>query len=421
MAMFTFPVKSFKKFEDPFDKKVPRVKYRFFVETCDVPEGLLDWMNTNPREQNLSTDVSRDIETSLKGKNQSFHLWNRGILFSADKIRYDNKSELVEITLTDENIHGNIDGGHTLRIICDYNKRVARRQEAYQQQYVEFEVLTGLDSTVLLAEARNTSTQVDTTSIEELKDSFQCIKDIISTQSIRGNCYFDRISFKQNQYYGSDKRKDSIIDVRELIAILNMFSPILYPKSSGHPLQSYTGKETSLRKFLNMGLLKTEPESKRKSLREEEIKKMSPIIPDIFALWDEIETEFPNVTKQINKRYGRKAYSGYREDDDKKPMIIGYSMFSCSPLNYLVPKGLMYPLVGAFRALVVYNDKSKEYEWIENPFSVWDKLKDKLVESILNSSLEQNDNPNAVGKSLSAWDGVYTKVYIYSLEKQVNG
>ena len=105
MAMFTFPVKSFKKFEDPFDKKVPRVKYRFFVETCDVPEGLLDWMNTNPREQNLSTDVSRDIETSLKGKNQSFHLWNRGILFSADKIRYDNKSELVEITLTDENIH----------------------------------------------------------------------------------------------------------------------------------------------------------------------------------------------------------------------------------------------------------------------------------------------------------------------------
>ncbi len=419
MATITFPVKSFKKFEDPFDKKSPRVKYRFLVKTIDVPVSLLDWMNTNPREQNLSTDVSKDIADSLRGINRSFHLWNRGVLFSADSIRYDNKTENVEMVLTDDSIHGNIDGGHTLRIICDYIKNVHNRIEDYETQYVEFEVVTGLESTVLLAEARNTSTQVDTTSIEELKNSFQCIKDIISDQEIDGERYYDRISFKQNQYHGSGRKKESIIDVREFIAIINMFSLVLYPQGSGHPIQSYTGKETSLNKFLNMGLKKDEKEDVRKLAREKEIEKMSNIIPDIIKLWDEIEREFPNVTKQINKRYGRKSYSNYHTDSDDRPIIAGHAMFSNQAIYYTVPKGLMYPLVGAFRALVKEDADTGLYQWVENPFVVWNELKERLVESILTSSLEQNDNPNAVGKSISAWDGVYTKVYIYSLERQV--
>lgn len=419
MATFSFPVKSFKKFEDPFDNKSSRVKYRFFVKTCDVPLDLLEWMNTNPREQNLSTDVSREIKASLTGINQSFHLWNRGILFSAEDIKYNNKDNNVIMTLSDYDIHGNIDGGHTLRIICDYNKQIQKGEADYNIQYVEFEVVTGLDSTVLLAEARNTSTQVDTTSIEELKNSFQCIKDIIQNLKIKGHCYYDRISFKQNQHYGGERKRESIIDVREIIAIINMFSPVLYPKNQGHPIQSYTGKETSLKKFLNMGLQKADSERERKKQREKEIDKMGSIIPTIFELWDIIESTLPEVAKTIKKRYGRKSYSGYREDEDHKPIVIGRTMFSNTPINYLVPKGLMYPLVGAFRALIKYDEKTEKYVWIEEPFVVWDRLKESLVDSILNSSVEQNDNPNAVGKSISAWDGVYNKVYIYSLEKQV--
>lgn len=198
-----------------------------------------------------------------------------------------------------------------------------------------------------------------------------------------------------------------------------MFSPELYGKVAGHPIQSYIGKETSLKKFLNMGLPKSENESLRKEKREAEIQKMSNLIPQIIELWDKFECDLPNVTKQMNKRYGRKPYSGYHEDDKHNPVSVGISLFSNKPLYYLVPKGLMYPLVGAFRALVQVNKKTEKYEWIENPFVVWDELKEKLIESILNSSNEQNDNTNAVGKSISAWDGVYTKVYIYSLEKQV--
>jgi hypothetical protein len=324
------------------------------------------------------------------------------------------------MSFSNKAIHGNIDGGHTLKIISQYNEsRVNNEVPNYFCQYVEFEVITGLDSTVLIAEARNTSTQVDTTSIEELKQSFECIKGILKDRTIKGDRYLDRVSFKQNQHHGNSAIKN-IIDVRELISIINMFSPVLYPKGGSHPIQSYTGKETSLNKFLNMGFNKNEKETIRKEAREAEIHKMSHIIPDIFKLWDEIECEIPTITKQMNKRYGRKPYSGYKEDDRNKPIIVGHAKFSNSGLYYLVPTGLLYPLVGAFRALVIKPEDSDTYEWVENPFVVWDKLKEKLIDSILNSSNEQHDNPNAIGKSISAWDGVYTKVYIYSLEKQVN-
>ncbi len=420
MATFTFPVKSFKKFDDPFEDGTKRIKYRFYVEVKDVPATLLDWMGTNPREQNLKTDVSKEIKQSLTSDNHSFHLWNRGVLFSADDISYDNKTKLVTMDFTDETKHGNIDGGHTLRIITEYNKnRMNNQIPNYYRQFVEFEVVVGLDSTVLIAEARNTSTPVDTTSIEELKQSFDCIKEIIKDKKIRNDLYYNRISFKQNQYHDNPYLKN-IIDVREFISIINMFSPVLYPLEGGHPIQSYTGKETSLKKFLNMGCNKSDSETKKVEAREAEIKKMSNIIPDIFELWDEIECEFANVAKKMNKRYGRKSYSGYKEDDNNRPQVIGYSKFSNTPLYYLVPTGLLYPMVGAFRALVMFDKNSQMYEWVENPFVVWNELKEKLVDSILTSSSEQNDNPNAVGKSISAWDGIYTKVLIYSLQKRVN-
>lgn len=419
MASFTFPVKSFKRFDDPQSNFLYRVKYRFYVEAKSVPKELLEWMETNPREQNLSTDVARDITASLKSNDRSFHLWNRGVLFSADEVSYDNKTLNVTVQFTNPQIHGNIDGGHTLRIICESNQYNQQNPNAYSEQYVEFEIITGLESPILLAEARNTSTQVDTSSIEELRNSFDCIKNIIGAQRIQGEYYLGRISFKQNQHHDNPTVKN-IIDIREFIAIINMFSPILYPLSGGHPLQSYTGKETSLKKFLNMGNHKDEKDSIKKASREEEVQRMANIIPDIIELWDKIECELPVVSKQMNKRYGRKSYSGYKEDDKKRPVVAGVTIFSNKPIYYLVPKGLMYPLVGAFRALVDVDHKTGNYVWVDGtPFAAWDSLKEKLIESILNSSSEQNDNPNAIGKSISAWGSLFDKVYIYSLERKV--
>lgn len=98
------------------------------------------------------------------------------------------------------------------------------------------------------------------------------------------------------------------IDVRESITILNMFNQNLYPVMSeggtagkAQPVQSYTGKEYSLKTFLDQG----------KDVREQTVQKMKTIIPDIFTLWDKVEVELPAKAGQTRHRYGSKKYYKY--------------------------------------------------------------------------------------------------------------
>lgn len=66
-----------------------------------------------------------------------------------------------------------------------------------------------------LAEARNNSVAVDTKSMEELKNTFDILKDIIRDDTIGKNHYLERIEFKQNELRGTG----NTIDIREIISI----------------------------------------------------------------------------------------------------------------------------------------------------------------------------------------------------------
>ena len=389
--------KSFKKMECPNDDYFGegRAKYVCYIQCTSIPEELLNWMGTNPREQKMTTNVAKSISEGLSEK-RNFHELNRGILMSVDDITYDNKSGVVEIELNDpdkhgniaESIsidvnetftikvtndssrsgydftattsksgvveielndpdkHGNIDGGHTLRAIIEAKKK----QNLPNDRYVFFEAFTGLDSTVELAEARNTSVQVDLKSIEELKNSFECIKNVLNPLS-----FSNRIQYKMNEYCGQDIET---IDVREILSIIIMFSQTIYPYmdkdscslSSVQPIQCYSGKEASLKKFINLG----------KDSRETMIKNMSPIISDIFKLWETIELDFTNKSSDAGKRYGTRKYSKYHDNE-----IVSQTTFEQQNQRYYIPKGIMYPLVGAFRALVQVDKKTNENNPIE--------------------------------------------------------
>ncbi len=405
-----FPAKAFKKFENPYNPKENPAKYQFFVNANNVPTELDCWLDVNPREQKLNTDVSKAIRNSLLCEDKTFHLLNRGILISADEISYNNESKEVELVLSDSQLHGIIDGGHTYKIIIEEKDDKNIKSE----KYVSVEVITRVSHIEMLAEARNTSVAVDDKSIEELKGSFDCIKEIIQNQKIGTDKYFDRIAFKQNEYWG-DKEKTNVIDVREIISIMNMFNPYLYnPSGSTHPIQSYTGKEVSLKKFLKLA----PPDSKSKDgdidFRNKVVKNMKNIIPDIFLLWDIIEKEFPQVSKDLNRKYGSKKYSNYNNDKVKK-----VSLFSNEELDYTIPKGIMYPCLGAFRALVKQNGKTGECTWAIDPFKVWEDKKESIVSMILdNSRTVASDSPDQIGKSALIWDSLYNGIFIYRLMKK---
>ncbi|NRF06966.1 AIPR family protein, partial [Bacillus safensis] len=154
-------------------------------------------MKKNPREQNIKTTPSRRIAQSLKNTeiaedgrphNQAFYLLNRGIVLVAHKVAilrdvvFENETDLnpevLEIFM-DKESEGNIDGGHTYKIIkntvMDYKKN-----EEILDAFVRFEITVDFTDVSRLAEARNTSAQVLTRSIVNLQGGFDILKDLFS-------------------------------------------------------------------------------------------------------------------------------------------------------------------------------------------------------------------------------------------------
>lgn len=422
MTKLVLPALQFKKLSDPFETLDPSLrgdrptKYRFYCRTADVPEELLDWMETNPRSQNLNTSVGKAICASLRENNRSFHLWNRGILLSAEKITFDNRYNLATIFLDNPAAHGNIDGGHTLKAIIETRKTAKENGSSLPEQFVEFEVITGLAMPEELAEARNNSVAVDTKSMEELKKTFKILKEVIQDHIIGSSHYIERIEFKQNALRG----KANTIDIREIISILNMFNQTLYDNKNTNmqsPLQSFSGKEVSLKRFLQMNMPNNSSEEDIRARREHVLRCMAPVIPGIFELWDYIECNFTSATKTIGKRYGAKSYSNYETNkklyDEGKEDRLPHSLFSDIALLYTVPRGIMYPLVGSFRALIDINPDGT-YRWVKNPIEVWEELKEPLVTYVMSASDECGNSPTAIGRSQNLWNSLFLTVSFYA-------
>lgn len=379
MSIFKVKAVQFKKMEDPLNRKEKR-KYVCYVHIDDVPEGIP--MATNPREQKLTTSVAKEIEKSLLSNDGEFHQKNRGIVLSAAKVTYNTKNSEMEIILDDPYEHGNIDGGHTYKICLNHKGEGL-------DQFVQFEIMVGVEDIIeSLAEARNTSNQVDAKSLAELAQKFDPIKDAIG-----GMPFFNRIAFKQNQQLKVNGTNVKMIDAREIVAIISMMDKLQY-SSEHHPTQAYSSKAKVLENYLE---------------DYNYYQKFSNIAIDIFDLYDEIERDLPYAYNESGGRYGAKKYSGYKEID-RVPVIVGKAKFSLEPLNYKIPDGLMYPIVASFRALIGYDKSTDKYFWKKCPIEVYKSIRSNLVNKMMRYTDTLGNNPNATGKDANAWDLLYMTV-----------
>ena len=149
-------------------------------------------------------------------------------------------------------------------------------------------------------------------------------------------------------------------------------------------------------------------EKLQKQAREKMIRNMQPIIKDIFELWEEIEVSFASISNKAGKRYGTRKYAKF--DANK---VVGKSFFKQQDLQYIIPKGLMYPLVGAFRALIQINDDGSYY-WQCPPSEVWNKIGQKLVSMLLD---EKTENPDVIAKNSNLWSNLFKEIYIFGYMK----
>ena len=391
-------VSSFRKIPNPYIKSenVGETKPEMYMLICDVkdlPDNIP--METNPRMQNEKTKVAKKIQASLTNHTErNFYLLNRGMLLSAKSVSYNNEENLVTILFDDFGVHGNVDGGHTYAVIKGF-----RDQLEIGEQFVKIEVLTGVeDNFEQLAAARNTSVQVSDQSIAELEKRFELIKD-----AFREERFYNEISYKQNDV--------NRIDVSDILAILNLFNISKFPtdKLSPMPINSYSSKKSCTEHYIE------EHKAHENDQTQNPYYKMKNIMPTIAKLYDELETQMHRFYKGDAtgvKKYG--SITGISMVKSGKPKYR--SKFYERDMEYSTPNGFIYPILGAFRALVIERDG--KYEWISDPIEVLDSLGNHLVSSVVQMSRDLGNNPNATGKNSNLWQTLFMQVKMTTMKSR---
>ncbi|MEH7526703.1 AIPR family protein [Bacillus sp. JJ1503] len=375
------------------------------VETCilymdvtKVPDNIP--LDPNPRLQNMRTKVAKHIEEGLLDLNNAFHILNRGLLISAKSFKFDAKNSIVTLNLGNRSIqdeigvYGIVDGGHSYKTVL---KNQAKMLEAFNEkgtrQYVKVEILTGIENIFQdVADSRNTSVPVSDKAITELKDRFESIvKNVIENEP-----YSNQIAYKENSL--------EPIDVLDIISIMFMYNIDKFPDKETQPVQAYSSKAMTLKEYNKMY-------DEHKDCLPNPYAKMKPILVEIIKLADLIEFE---MSKKYREKVQNGAFGKIRGVETAKDGAKFYTKFYNLETNYRISKGLLYPIIGAFRALV--DEKDGEYYWRSNPLKIWDKVGAGLVEDTIDRSRSFNNNPQSAGKDSGLWKQNYQTVFTQFLQ-----
>lgn len=370
----------------------PNGRVETFFALCPVekvPDISVE--DTNPREQNLRSKVAKEIKGSLLKHDGSFHLLNRGITLSVATAVYDNKTERLRLDFDVRGVHGNIDGGHTQRVIRETvgskeweNARQEKIElgEEIKPQFVRYEILTGLTSDLLvsIAESRNTSVQVKEFSLDNLAGKFKWLKEQLK-------------DFEQVIAYKENEKKP--VNVRDVISLLTLFNIHLYPNGgSQYPTQAYSSKARPLELF---------------DEKQETYQSLRPILKDILKLYDFVRASMMDIYNDEGGKFRR------WESIDHKSKMQFYFDQSLPDANYKVADGMVLPLLGAFRFLV--REKDNEFVWkVDDVRKFYEKFGERLIRVALEGVRSRGNNPNASGKDSTFWEQLYNQVKLAYIE-----
>ncbi len=377
------PVFSFRRIETPFDKRPGYRNYLAVVDVSNLPD-LSQWRQINVRDPKLTGSLTREICQSFLENIDMFLFLNRGLVISVAEARFDNVAGTAQLTLTDPELHGLLDGGHTYEII----KRNRNSLATGEKQYVKIEIIEGFDplELVKLVDARNSSNQVRDESLMNLAGEFEKIKAVLD-----GMPYSELIAYKE--YEMSSNGEPKPISVREIISYLITMDMRNFSRAS-HPINSYRSKAACLKHF---------------SEHAKDFEPIYPIAKDVLRLWDTIHRELPNLYNKVRGdrggvsggKFGKLTGVSVTDSNDQQLYFLDDTS------RYVIPAGLKYPILGAFRALL--EERKGQYSWA-NGSDPCDLLRGELgqdlVQTIGDFALDAQ-NPSKTGKSLLVWQSCY--------------
>lgn len=350
----------------------------------DVPSGISK--EPNPREQRIDLGIYKDIQASLEdGEDLTFHLKNKGITLLAHGIDFSEDKKVATVYLGEKD--GIADGAHTYEIILDS----ISRGTCPDNQYVKFEILTGIPSSMAvdITGGLNTAVQVQEASLANLEGAFDWIREVIKREP-----YADKIAFKQNE------RKD--FDIRDIIAFLTLFNVEHKSLKGRHPKEAYTSKAACLNLY----------KEDRKSYEM-----LTPILKDILCLHDYVHIQSREIYNKTGGKAG--AMKGVYEGRTRGKFNF---VFMGTEYEYRLYSGTLFPILGALRYLVEKKPGQNVYSWklrsFEEVKSFFNKVAADMVGTTYNTSVNYGRKPNAVGKDENHWDNLYKTVALAYLQNR---
>lgn len=363
----------------------PKVKTQYaYVALADVPEDLP--LSPNPRVPKPN-DVIRRVKVSLESNDGTFHILNRGITISAKSSEYDNSAGVLTVEIPDgEESYGILDGGHTYAVV----QELAGNPPKAESQFVKLEILTGVEPILpAIASARNFSKAVKEISLANYRHQLDWLKDALGDVS-------KRVRWREND--------DEPFDVMEYIQVVAAFDVKRYGDQN-HPLESYKNSGKCL-----------------DAAASDTLKYLAPVVPDIVKLYDTMRFRWwPMYTQPDESGKGGRP-GRLREVTARQRGTARMLQFPALPeidpnkAMYHVEKGLVVPVIAAFRSLLVLDDESGELAWKTCPFAFWDQNGPALVRKVMEASDQRGSNPQVVGRDKTVYEALYESVELMYLK-----
>ena len=361
--------------------------YYLLANMKDIPDNIP--LDVNPRKPKMTTNVAKSLKKAVIETENDFYINNRGIVIAAKDFSFNTSESVVSIDLGDQEdesdhySYGILDGGHTYTAILEMRDKIP----AGKDQYVRLEVITNVDNITRLSDARNTSVQVSDIALFNLDDKFDYIKD-----SIKDQPYSSMIAYKDNE--------DKPINVSELLRLMYAFDLDMYPDDTSAPIQSYTSKQTVFNRY-------------KKAFDSDLYKALTMELPTLVNLYDTIEVEMAIKYSEYKKALGTIGRFGAVRGIDTIDNDYGKSTYLNTVKTHNVSTGFIFPIFGAFRSLVSFDEVNKIISWKYDPISIWKEIGVSLVQN----TFETQTNPQLAGKDKQLWLSNYRIVETQCLRK----
>lgn len=395
MANLKFKVEALRTLASPYqkddqDESTFETIYYLLVDMNELPPNIP--LDVNPREPKMTTNVARSLLHAVVEPETDFYINNRGIIIAAKTLVFNSASREVTIDIgnqeneDDKFQYGILDGGHTYTAIMEKRAEIPRGI----RKFVRVEVITNVQNIARLSDARNTSVQVSDIALFNLDDKFEDIKTSIIAQP-----YADLVAYKDNE--------NKPIHISELLRLMYAFDIDKYPDDKTAPVQSYSGKSQVFKRY-------------KQAYATTFYKALTHQLPTLTKLYDTIERELPVKYNEYKKAQGIAIprFGSVRGIESLGNST--YTQFHTNRTQYAVSSGYIYPIFGAFRSLIEFDEPMETVSWKFDPLVIWEEVGTSLVQN----TFETYTNPQLAGKDKQLWLSNYRIVETQSLRKQLD-